>query len=115
MFELIYRWIDILWLPLAFFLVHKQHRWWSLALVASCMMVMRLQVEIIESTGFNFGFLGLSGLHAHTRGLIVYSVFYIILLILAHFSPNTRGVVFMAACLGIFFMAFFTSMIFMCL
>lgn len=115
MFDLIYRWIDILWLPLVFFLVHKQHRWWAVAFVLTCMLVMRLQVEIIESTGFNFGFMGLINMHAHTRGLLIYSLFYLFFLIIAHFSPKTQGVVFMAACLAIFFMAFFTSMLFMCL
>lgn len=115
MFELIYRWIDILWLPLAFFLVQRHQRWWAIGFIVSSMLVMRLQVEIIESTGFNFGFLGLSQLQAHTRGIFVYSFFYTLFLIFTHFSPNTRGVMLMATCLTLFFMAFFSSMLFMCL
>jgi hypothetical protein len=70
---------------------------------------MHLQVEIMTSFGFEHGFIGITGFSAYGRALTVYSIFYTIFLILAHFSPNTEGVVFMAACLGIMFMAFFVS------
>ena len=115
MFELIYHWVDLLWLPVVFFTVHKRHRWWALGFVTVCIITMHLEVEIIESTSYNFGIIGLVHLKAQTRGLIVYSFFYILLLVLAHFSPRTQGIVFMATCLGIYFMAFSTSMVFMLL
>tara|TARA_B100001093_G_C26056009_1_gene688427 strand:- start:31 stop:378 length:348 start_codon:yes stop_codon:yes gene_type:complete len=109
----IYLWADILWLPIVFFLVHKQHRWWAMGFVIGSMIMMRLQVEIMGYGGYENGIMGVWGIGVHARGLIVYSTFYIIFLLLAHFSPNTKGVVFMAACLGLFFMAFFSSMILM--
>jgi len=111
----IYLWADILWLPIVFFLVHKQHRWWAIGFVTACMVMMRMQVEIMEYGGYGNGIMPLWDIGVHARGLIIYSTFYILFLLLAHFSPNTRGVVFMAACLGLFFMAFVSSMVLMLL
>lgn len=115
MLTLIYHWIDLLWIPIVFFLVHERHRWWALGFAIACSTMMHLQVEIMTSIGYQYGLMGILPLSAYTRGLIVYSLFYILFLLLAHFSPRTQGVVFMAACLAIFFMVFFTSMITMVL
>jgi hypothetical protein len=115
MFEIIYRWIDVLWLPLVFFFVSKRHRMMLLSFILISMVVMRLQIEIIESTGFNFGFLGLSTLSVHARAMIVYTISYLILFISDLFLPKIEKIGFMSLCLAVFFMAFFTSMLFMCL
>lgn len=113
--DLIYRWIDILWLPIAFFTVHKRHRWWALGFIAGCMVMMRLQSELMEYGGYDHGILGLMTSHVFSRGLVTYSVYYMLFLIMAHYSPRTEGVVFMAACLSIFFMAMFTTVVVMLL
>ncbi|MDH5723430.1 MAG: hypothetical protein OEY94_08940, partial [Alphaproteobacteria bacterium] len=73
------------------------------------------QVEIMEYGGYSNGIMPIWNIGVHARGLIVYSLFYIIFLLLAHFSPNTKGVIFMSACLGLLFMAFVSSMILMLL
>lgn len=108
-------WADILWLPTTFFLVHKQHRWWTLGFVLACMITLRLQTEIMHTIDYPHGIIGYLQSKVHTRGQTVYSVFYILFLIMAHYSPGTRGVVFMAACLAVFFMAFVVSMLSMIL
>ncbi len=87
--------------------VHKEHRWWSLGFVVACIILARLQVEIMTSIGYPFGIMGFWEAHVHTRALIVTGIFYSLFLLMAHFSKRTQGVVFMAACLSIFFMIFF--------
>lgn len=103
------QWIDIIWLPLALAVVHKEQRGWALSVIACGIVMMHMQVELIESTGFPRGYLGLLSSEVHNRGLVVYSVFYALYLVLAYYSPGSRGAVFMAASLSVFFMAFFTS------
>jgi hypothetical protein len=111
----VYYWIDVIWLPIAFFLVHKKHRWWSIGFVVSCMVFMRLQVELMEFIGYPNGILKLISADVNARMLMVYSIFYMLFLIMAHYSPKTEGVVFMGACLGIFFMLFVVSSLIMVL
>lgn len=111
----IYYWIDVIWLPIAFFLVHKKHRWWSIGFVVSCMVFMRLQVELMEFIGHPNGILKLISIDVNARMLVVYSIFYMLFLVMAHYSPKTEGVVFMGACLGIFFMLFVVSSLIMVL
>ena len=105
----IYNWIDILWLPIAYFTVHKKHRWWAAGFVVACMIMMRLQVELMVSIGHPNGILPLLESPVNSRLMLIYSFFYVAFLGMAHYSPKTEGVVFMGACLAIFFMAFFTS------
>lgn len=109
------QWIDLIWLPLAFFVVQKDQRPWVMGFFISCMIMMRLQIELVESTGFVDGFLGLSGMSARARGIAVYTLFYAIYLVLVLFSPYSRGVMLMAASISVFFAALFTSMIIMIL
>lgn len=104
-----------MWLPIAFFGVHERHRWWAAGFVVSCMLMMRLQAELMSHGGFEFGILHLMNASVYSRGLATYSIFYILFLIMAHYSPRTEGVIFMAACLSIFFLAMFVTMFVMVL
>ncbi len=106
MFDFLYLWADVIWLPIAFFIVHKVHRWWSLGFVVCSMILIRLLAEFMIHIGYPHGIMGLMSSNVHTRGLIVSSIFYIILFLIAHFSAKTQGVVFMAACLTFFFAIF---------
>ncbi len=106
-------WIDLLWLPVTLFVVHTGQRLGAAAFVMICLLVLRLQVEVIESIGFNTGFTGWIDAPAKMRGMIVYSVFIMLFLVLAYFSPATKGAIFLAACLSLFFMAFAASTIIM--
>ena len=109
----ILQYIDLLWLPLGLLTMHKQHRGWAIGFFIGCMLMMRLQAELMVSTGYDNGFLGLLEMGAHRRGQITYSIFYVIYIALAVYSPGTKGPIFMAASISIFFAALFTSMIVM--
>lgn len=111
----ILQWIDAIWIPLVLVGVHKAQRWWGLGFVLLCMVMMRLQVDLMQSIGHPFGILQLLPFHVFTKGQIVYSIFYALYIILAHYSPNTNGFIFMAASISMFFMALTVSMIVMLL
>lgn len=102
-------WLDVVWIPVAGLVVHKGQRIKAMAFVILCMMVMRLQIQIIQSFGFAKGFTGLWEASLYHRGLVTYSVFILIYLLLSYFSPYTRGVIYLAASISIFFMAFLVS------
>ena len=109
------QWIDFIWLPLALVVVHKDQRLWALGMIGSCLLMMRMQIELIEGTGYTHGFLGLIAADIRTRAMIAYTFFYVVYLLLCFYSPNTKGSVFMAASISIFFMAFFSSTVIMLL
>ena len=115
MFDFIYLWADLIWLPVAYFAVRKKHRWWTLGFIFASMVLVRLLAETIASIGYNTGIMGFMSSNVHTRGLVVSSIFYILFFIMAYFSSETRGVVFMAACLTFFFAIFVTASLVMLL
>ena len=108
-------WLDAFWLPIAVLVVHKGQRGKAAVFVLLCMVVFRLQMEIMDSTGFRAGFTGFFKMSLYHRGLIVYGIFTLLYLILSRLSPYTRGIIYVAASLSIFFMAFFVSSIVMIL
>ncbi|PJB71370.1 MAG: hypothetical protein CO093_05320 [Alphaproteobacteria bacterium CG_4_9_14_3_um_filter_47_13] len=112
---LIYQWIDLIWLPIGWFAVPKQHRFKTLAFIITCILTLRTQVELVESTGFNTGFLPFLDTPVYMRGLIIYSILIAFFLVLAHFSAATHKIVFLTASLAIFFFAFMVSMVVMVL
>lgn len=115
MIELIYQWIDFIWLPVGVLVVRKEQRLMTFAFILTGLITLRTQVELIESTGFKTGFLNVMESSMLSRGMIVYSVVFMLFLVLAYFSPNTRGVIFFAAALSIYVLAFCSSMIIMVL
>ena len=106
-------WLDAVWLPIAAAVVHKGQRLKAVAFAGLCMIVMRLQIEIIQSLGFKTGFTGLWNASLYHRGIVTYGIFMLIYLLLSDFSPYTRGVIYLAASISIFFMAFVASSIVM--
>ncbi len=115
MFDFLYLWADIIWLPVAFIIVQKEHRWWALGLIICSMILIRLQAEMMIYIGYDNGIMGLLSSNVHSRALVVSSIFYILFFIMAHYSKETKGVIFMAACLTIFFAIFVTTAIVMLL
>lgn len=109
----ILQYIDLFWLPLGLLAVHKEQRGWALGFFVGCMMMMRMQVELILSTGYEKGFLGVFETAIHQRGQITYSLFYVLYIVLAVYSPNTKGAIFMAASISMFFTAMLVSTIVM--
>ena len=104
-------WLDATWIPIALILVHKGQRLKACAFVIICMMVMRLQIQIFDQMGFAKGITGLIDWPLIIRGYAVYGVFISLFIILSYFSPFTRGAIYLAASLSIFFMAFTVSSI----
>ena len=115
MTELIYQWIDFIWLPISLIVVRKHQRLMVFAFTLTCLLTLRTQVELVESTGFSTGFLDIMHSSMLSRGMIIYSLVIMLFLALAHFSPNTRGIIFFAAALSIYVLAFCTSMLLMAL
>ena len=111
----ILQWIDVLWLVPAFVLIHPKERLLAAGFFIICMVMMRLQVELMGSIGYEQGILGVMSMPVFSRGLIVYSLFYIAYMLLAHYSRDSRKVIFMAASISIFFMALFVSSVVMVL
>lgn len=111
----ILQWIDLVWLPVSLLVVHKGHRVMAMAYFAACMLMLRLQVELISSIGYPTGILPLMSSGLFIRGLVVYSLFHAGYLVIAYFSPGSEKSVFLAASISIFFAALFTSMIVMVL
>lgn len=106
----IYQWIDLIWLPIAWFAAHRPHRLLSLAFVVTCALTSRTQVELMESFGAYTGVLSILHTDLWSRALIVYSIVTAAFLILAHYSPRTDIAVFLGASIMIYVFAFTVSM-----
>ncbi len=87
--------------------VHKRQRWIALGFLVSSMIMMRLMIELIESTGFPGGILPFLSVNQFSRGLGTYSIFYLAYAILAHYSPDTDNSIFLSGSIGMFFTAAF--------
>lgn len=104
-------WADLTWLPLSLLIVHKGQKIKACAFIIVCMVVMRLQIQTFEMMGLTKGVTGFFDWPLMHRGYTVYGVFIFLFLILSYFSPYTRGPIYLAASLSIFFMAFTVSSI----
>lgn len=118
MTDYLYQWMDLIWLPIAFFIVHKHQRIKVFAFILTCIMTLRLQVGIMESIDMD-GRDGTAGLltwmdyHVYHRGLIVYGIFISFFLAIARFSPRSKAAVMLAAMISIYMIAFCASMLLM--
>ena len=110
---LILPWIDVIWLPIAYFFVHREQRLWAIGCILSCMAMMRMLTELMQSIHYPDGLLGLWSMPVHNRGLLVYSFFYLVYLLIAHYSPLARSAVFMTTSIMIFFASAITFSIVM--
>lgn len=108
--NLIYQWVDLFWLLIVFLAIDKKHWLVAVSFVLSCMFMMRLQVELMISIGYEFGILNLIKSDVFTRGLIVYGIMYLLYFLLGHYSAGTKKEVFLAASITIFFAAMVLSM-----
>lgn len=107
----VWEWLDIMWIPLALMIVHRAQKIKACAFILVCMIVLRLQIDIAESLGLRKGVTGFLDWPLIMRGYAVYGFFIFLFLVLSYFSPRTRGAVYLAASLTIFFMAFAVSSI----
>lgn len=105
------QWIDALWLIPALLAMRKGQRLWAAGFIAGCMIMMRLQVELMESMGYPYGMFSLWRLHVFYRGLAIYGFFYAVYLVTARFSPYARGPILLATSISFFFAALVVSML----
>jgi hypothetical protein len=115
LYDIYHRNLDFLWVPLSLPLLHRQHWIMGPLFIAACLLTLRTQVELVEYTGFNMGFLPWFHSPAYVRGMAIYNVVIVIYLALARYSPNTKGIIFFAASLTIYVLAFCASMVAMAL
>ena len=113
--EFIINWLDLIWLPLILLVLQKKQRLIGAGFFFACALMMRMQVELMSSTGFVTGMLPFMNSHVLYRGIGVFSLFYAGFLVLAVYSKNSIGTILMAACISIFFAASITSMLVMVL
>jgi len=109
------QWIDLAWLVLVLCVARKDQRGWVFGFFIGSMIMMRMLVELMTDIGHPNGLMGFMGTPVHTRGLIVYSIAYVIYMVLIRYSPNAKGTLLMAASIGFFFFSFFTTAIVMVL
>ena len=107
--------IDLLWVPVALFCLHKGQRLKAVLFVLVCAFAMRLQIELMQSIGYGRGFFRLMDTPLYIRGLVTYSVFILGFFIMSHFSPKTDSFVYIAASITIFIAAFCVSSLIMVL
>lgn len=111
----LYHIMDLLWIPVGWFAVHKHQRWKVLAFILTCLVTLRLQAEVMDSFGFHNGIMHLVDMPVYQRGLILYSLVIMLFLFLAHYSPRTSRMIIFAASLSIYVLAFCASMVLMVL
>jgi hypothetical protein len=115
MLSTFYQWIDLFWIPVGLLATRRGQYVLTTGFIVACVICLRMQLELMSSIHKEDGVLGFVDMGLYERGLFVYGFFIALFLILAHFSPRTTGVVFLAASITIFITGFCVSMLAMVL
>lgn len=108
------QWLDFLWIPVAALTAHGAQRYYAAALSVACIISLRLQTELLTWAGIGLtGATGYFSMPPMMRGMLCYAVLLGLFFILTYYSPNTRGVIYMAACLSVYVMSFCLSLVVM--
>lgn len=110
---LFYQWVDFLWIPVAIAVTHGQQRYFAVLFVLFCALSLRMQREFLDSFRLSDGVTNFFSLTPYARGLLVYAIFTMLFFLLSYISPNTRGVIYMAAAISIYLLAFCISSVIM--
>lgn len=108
-------WIDVLWIPVALAIMERGKKLFTCGFILSCVLLLRLQVELLHQIGLPYGFFGLMDSPIFIRGMIAYSTFIAFFLALAYYSPGADKNVHIAASITILIAAFCVSLFFMVL
>ncbi len=108
-------WIDLLWLPSAFFITARGKRLLTAGFIVSCMILLRLQVELLAEGGFPNGIMGFMESGILARGMMTYGVFIALFLLISRLSPGVDKSIHIAASISVFFAAFCVSTLIMVL
>jgi len=109
------QWLDLVWIPIALLTMEKGKRIFTCLFIGGCVLLLRLQVQLLQEIGFPKGFLGLMDTPLLMRGQITYSVFIMLFMVLAYFSKGTDHSVHIAASITIMLASFCVSMLVMVL
>lgn len=85
--------------------VHKGQRIKAALFALGCYVALRLQLELMQATGYPDGVFHYLDSDPYERGVVGYGILVALYLLLCYISPNTKGVVFLAASLSIYFTA----------
>jgi len=102
-------WIDLLWIPIAIITMERGKKIKTALFAGGCVLLLRLQVELLQQVGFGAGFFHWLAISILQRGMITYACFILFFLIIAYYSPGTNNHVHMAASIGILILAFCVS------
>jgi hypothetical protein len=102
-------WLDLAWVVIALLAVHKGQKIKAVMFVLSCVLTLRLQLELMEEIGYPKGLLPFMDYPLMERGFITYSFFIALFIILSHYSRESDGYVYMAAAITVFMIAFCVS------
>lgn len=104
-------WIDLIWIPVAFIVAPPKSRTVAIGFMILCSMTLRLEIDLIHSTGHNDGFIPFlwSG-DVKFRATIIYSIFSALYLLLLYLSPRSPGAVVLSAGIVLYIAAFSVSM-----
>lgn len=103
------QWIDFLWIPVGFFAAERGKRLFTAAFAGACILLLRLQVELMQGIGFSNGFLGFMTSNVLYRGMAVYGFFILLLLVLAFYSKGGDKNIHIAASITLMIGAFCVS------
>lgn len=112
MHSMVLNWLDLIWLPVVFFMVQKRLRWIAVGFVTACILMLRMQYELLEE--FDLQKEGIPGMltsDPFKRGMVVYSIMILLYLILTMLSKRTMTAVYLAASITIFILSFTLSSI----
>ncbi len=114
-FETIFQWLDLFWIPLALVFVDPRQWWKAVGFVLSCVLTLRLQVEILDTLGIPHGLLPFIDSSPYVRGLMIYGLFIILFFWLSKYYKRLDPFIFLAASFSLFGGAFCVSSVIMLL
>lgn len=107
--ENILNWLDLAWIAVALVAMYRGQRLKAVIFVLSCVLALRLQIELMQAIGFPNGWLGFLDYPLLYRGYIAYGVFTALFLSLMNLSRERDHFIFMAAAITVFTIAFCVS------
>lgn len=114
-FQTLIQYADLLWIPVALLVVERRAWLVTCGFVLACALLLRLQVQLLEQIGFPGGLTGMIDMPVLHRGMITYSVFILIYLVLAYFSKGTSRTIHLAASIATMITALCVSSVIMVL
>lgn len=114
-FQSLIQYADFLWIPVILLVLERRAWLVTCGFVLACALLLRLQVQLLAEIGFPRGITGMIDMPVFQRGLITYSVFILVYLLLAYFSKGTSRTIHLAASIATMVTALCVSSVIMVL